>query len=246
MHVRSGTPRTVRRPGPAAFALGVYWLTVALSSSLAGAGVFSASSFASSPLRIEAGKFWLLFTNALVCAPPRGASFFALVLFGLVTLYVCGSRILWTAAALGHVFSTLCVYSMIAVTRFFDSSAFDHVLGGRDVGVSAICAAWLGAVASTQWRVPGRTRNGKIAVTGTVAAIGGIAYVVNPHLTVLDSDHVFAFAIGAAVALVPVRALVKADAVYSFSAAAYSRVRTLVVAAARAAFARPAPARRRS
>src|SRR5919109_1172255 len=116
----------ISRPGAAA--LGVYFVAVAIVSSLAGAGVFSENSFASSPLRIEAGKFWLLFTNALICAGPRGASFFALVLFGLVTLYVCGSRILWSAAALGHVFSTLCVYSMIALTRFVDRSAFDHVL----------------------------------------------------------------------------------------------------------------------
>src|SRR5207302_9891538 len=98
-------PKSVRPPGAAA--LGVYFFAVALASSLAGAGVFSEDAFASSPLRIEAGRFWLLFTNALVCAGPRGASFFALVLFGTVTLYVCGSRVLWTAAALGHVFATL-------------------------------------------------------------------------------------------------------------------------------------------
>jgi len=107
---------------PRAAVLGVYFVAVALVSSLAGAGVFSQDAFASAPLRIEAGRFWLLFTNAFVCAPPRGASFFALVLFGTLTLYVCGARVLWTAAALGHVFSTLCVYSMIALTRLVDAS----------------------------------------------------------------------------------------------------------------------------
>jgi len=230
---------------PRAAVLGVYFVAVALVSSLAGAGVFSQDAFASAPLRIEAGRFWLLFTNAFVCAPPRGASFFALVLFGTLTLYVCGARVLWTAAALGHVFSTLCVYSMIALTRLVDASAFDRVLSARDIGVSAICAAWLGAVTATAWRRPGRTRNGKATIVASVAGIGAIAYVVNPYLTALDSDHLFAFAIGAAVAVVPVRALVKADAVYSFSSAAYGRTRTVVVAAFRAAFARPAPARRR-
>lgn len=223
----------------------MYFLAVAVVSSLAGGGVFSANALASSPLRIEAGKFWLLFTNGFICAPPRGASFFAVVLFGLLALYVCGSRILWTAAALGHVFSTLCVYSMIAVTRLADGGAFDNVLSGRDMGVSAICAAWLGAVAATKWREDGRTRDGKVAIVAAIVAIGAIAYVVNPHLTALDTDHVFAFAIGIAVALVPVRALVKADEVYAFSAAAYARVRALVAAAVRAALARPAPARRR-
>jgi hypothetical protein len=233
----------LRRPGAAALA--AYLLAVAILSSLAGASVFSESAFASSPLKFEAGKFWLLFTNAFICAGPRGASFFAVVLFGLIALSVCGSRILWTAAALGHLFSTLCVYSMIALTRFVDPGAFENVLSGRDVGVSAICAAWLGAVAATGWRKPGRARNGKVAIVTALVAIGTIAYAVNPHLTALDADHVFAFAIGAAVALVPVRALVKADAVYAFSAAASTRVRTFVVAALRTALARPAPARRR-
>jgi len=167
-----------------------------------------------------------------------------LVLFGIVTIYVCGSRILWTAAAMGHVFSTLCVYSMIALARFVDSNAFDSVLSGRDIGVSAICAAWLGAVAATLWRRPGRTRNGKIAIAAGVVLVGTCAYFVNPDLTALDSDHAYAFAIGAAVALVPVRALVKADTVYSYSAAAYARVRLLVVAAVRAARTRPAWSRR--
>lgn len=134
---------------------------------------------------------------------------------------------------------------MIVITRLVDPSAFDHVLNGRDIGVSAICASWLGAVAATMWREPGRGRNGKLAISAAIGAIGGIAYAVNPHLTVLDTDHAFAFAIGIAVALVPVRSLVKADEVYAFSAAAYTRVKTLVVAAVRAAFARPAPVRRR-
>jgi len=195
-------------------------------------------------MRIATGKFWLLFTNALVCAGPRGASFLALVLFGTVTLYICGSRMLWTVGAMGHVFSTLCVYSMIALARFVDSNAFDGVLSGKDIGVSAICAAWLGAVAATLWRRPRRTRVGKLAIAAGVVLVGTFAYLVNPHLTALDSDHGYAFVIGAAVALVPVRALVKADTVYSYSATAYAPVRSLVVAAARAARTRPAWSRR--
>ena len=220
-------------------ALLVYLAAVAALTSLAAVGVLSESWFASSPRKIQEGKFWLLFTNALVCDHPRGASFFALVLFAVIALWICGSRVLWTTAAMGHVFSTLCVYAMLALIRFVDAGAFDGALSARDIGVSAVCAAWLGAVAAILWRRPGKTRNRKIAIVAGVVVVGTSAYVVNPDLTVLDSDHVFAFVIGAAVALVPVRALVKADAVYAFSAAAYARVRAFVVAAARALRTKP-------
>jgi hypothetical protein len=157
---------------------------------------------------------------------------------------VCGPRILWTTAALGHVFSTLCVYSMIALTRFFEPSAFESVLNGRDIGVSAVCAAWLGAVAATLWRRPGWTRDHRLAIVAGVASIGTCAYLASPSLTALDTDHGFALVIGAAVALVPVRVLVKADTVYSVSAAVYLRVRTVVLAGLRATFTRPAASRR--
>lgn len=223
--------RRIRSPGAAT--LGAYFAAVALASSLAGAGVFSERLLASSPRRFAAGKFWVLFTNALVADHPRGASFFALVLFGVVTLVVCGSRLLSVAAAMGHVFSTLCVYSMIALARLVHPGAFDGVLSATDIGVSAICAAWLGAVAAVLWRRPGATLVRRTSIAAACVLVGLVAWVVHPDLTLLDSDHGFAFVIGAAVAIVPVRTLVRADAVYAASVAAYSRVRTFVVAALR-------------
>lgn len=220
---------------PGALALGVYVGAVAVATSLAAARVFPEHLFASSPRRIAAGKFWLLFTNALVADHPRGASFLALVLFGLLALAVCGPRVLWIAAAMGHVFSTLCVYSTIALVRFADRGAFESVLSATDIGVSAICAAWLGAIAAVLWRRPGTTVARRTMIAAACVLVGVIAWLVHPGLTVLDTDHLFAFAIGASVALVPVRTLVKADAVYAATAAAWSRVRSVVVAALRSA-----------
>jgi hypothetical protein len=226
-----GWVRSLSSPG--AIALGVYTAAVAMATSLAGAGVFSEHLLSSSPRRIATGKFWLLFTNALIADHPRGASFLSLVLFGGLALVVCGPRLLWVAGAMGHVFSTLCVYSMIALTRLVDPGAFEHVLSATDIGVSAICAAWLGAVAAVLWRRPGWKRTRRLGIAASCALVGLSAWLFHPQLTALDTDHVFAFAIGAAVAVVPVRTLVKADDVYAVSAAAYSRVRAFVVAALR-------------
>ncbi|HZC28573.1 MAG TPA: hypothetical protein VE269_02445 [Gaiellaceae bacterium] len=202
---------------------------MAVATSLASAGVISERLLSSSPRRIAVGKFWLLFTNALVADHPRGASFFALVLFALVALAVCGARLAWVTAAMGHVFSTLCVYAMIALARLVDPSAFDRVLSGTDIGVSAICAAWLGAVAVVSWRRPTSTGTRKIAIAATCVLVALAAWLVHPQLTALDTDHLFAFAIGAAVAVVPVRTLVKADSLYALSTAACSRVRSFVL-----------------
>jgi|SRR5437868_2070618 len=194
------------------------------------AGLFPAGALASSPDRIAADRFWLLFTNGLLCDKPVAASLVGLGLFGIVVLVVCGARIAWTAGLLGHVFSTLFVYALIALTRLLDPGAFSSVLSARDVGVSAICAAWLGAVAATLWRRPGRTETGKAAIAVSCLLIGLFAWLVNPDLTVLDTDHLFAFPIGAAVALVPVRSLVRTDAVAGAFAAAIGRVRVELAA----------------
>src|SRR5204862_7459293 len=114
----------------------------------------------------------------------------------------------------------------------------------RDVGVSAICAAWLGAVAATLWRRPGRTATGKWTIAVSCLLIGFFAWLVNPNLTVLDTDHLFAFPIGAAVRGVPGRALLRADAVGTATALAASRVRLELAAFVRLLRSRPASGRR--
>jgi hypothetical protein len=208
------------------------------------AGLLSAGALASSPDRIAGDRFWLLFTNGLVCDKPVAASLVGLGLFGIVVLVVCGARVAWTAGLLGHVFATLFVYALVALTRLVDPGAFANVLSARDLGVSAICAAWLGAVAATLWRRPARTGTGKAAIAAGCLLIGFLAWLVNPDLTVLDTDHLFAFPIGAAVALVPVRALVRADAVGAAASSAAGRLRLELAAFVRLLRSRPASGRR--
>lgn len=216
-------------------ALAAYVVVVAALTAATTARIVGTDLFASSPRRLAGARFWSLFTSALVCDHPLAASLGALAGFGVVTLVVCGPRLLWTAAALGHVFSTLCVYAMIASVRLADRSAFDTVLDKRDLGISAVCAAWLGAVAATLWRRPRLAARAKAGVALACVLVGVLAWLVRPDLTALDTDHLFAFAIGVAVATVPLRRLVHADAVYAFTATAATRMRLAFVGACRAA-----------
>ena len=76
--------------------------------------------------------------------------------------------------------------------------------------MSAVSAAWLGAIAAVGWRARNESGIKAAIVVGSVAA-GCLAWFVRGGgLDVLDSEHAFAFAIGvAAVAALPARRSVK-------------------------------------
>jgi hypothetical protein len=178
-----------------AFVLAVCGLTAAQR-----AGAVPLDGVAASPHKIAEGKFWLLLTSGLFADRPTLPSLLALVLFGFAALAVCGSRVLWTSALIGHAGSTLLVYYSIALVRLNHPNAFHQVLGVQDVGLSAICAAWLGGIAAVAWRRAGSSARGRAAIVLAVAVIGLIAWLVRSDLTVLDADHGFAFFIGVAIA----------------------------------------------
>ena len=68
------------------------------------------------------------------------------------------------------------------------------VLGVQDYGLSAMIAAWIGAVAGIAW---GRYSAPRV-VAGCLLCLGvGLAF--RPTLTFLDSEHAVAFVIGIAV-----------------------------------------------
>jgi hypothetical protein len=169
------------------------------------AGVIPLNAVAASPHKIAQGKFWLLLTSGLFADRPTVPSLLALVLFGFAALSVCGSRVLWTSALIGHAGSTLLVYYSIALVRISHPNAFHQVLGLQDIGLSALCAAWLGAVAAVAWRRTSPTPARRLWIVLAVAAIGLIAWRVRPDLTVLDTDHGIAFFIGVAIAGAPLR-----------------------------------------
>ena len=122
-------------------------------------------------------------------------------LLGALTLKVCGTRVLLISALAGHVASTLVVYALLALARTVDSRAFEAVLSAPDYGVSAISAAWLGAIASVSWRARDRTLRGKIATALAVVATALFGWTLRRHLGFLDLEHVVAFGIGVVVAV---------------------------------------------
>ena len=183
-----------------AFVLAVTGLTAAQR-----AGLIRLDAVAATPHQVARGRFWLLLTSGLFADRPTGPSLFALALFGFIALASCGARIVWVAALVGHVGATLVVYYSIALYRLSHPGAFAGVLTYSDIGVSAICAAWLGAAAATAWRRAGTDSRLRAGIVLGCAAVGLIAWLVHPDLTVLDSDHGLAFAIGVGVARPGVR-----------------------------------------
>lgn len=155
-------------------------------------------ALASSPRKIEQGKLWFLLTSGLVVQHPIAISLACFIALAALMLAVCGVRLFWIAAATGHVVSTVLAYGAFATVRAFDPRSFQVLLTSPDYGVSAISAAWLGAIAAAGWRQRGLTTRGRIGIAFAVVAIAVFAYTLRGGLNVLDSDHVIAFAIGVA------------------------------------------------
>lgn len=157
--------------------------------------------FASSPHAVAEARLWSLVTSALLVSSPLFWSLVSLALFCAVTLRLCGIRVLLISAFAGHVASALVVYALLAVTRAFEPRAFEAVVNTPDFGVSAVSAAWLGAMASVSWRrADGRVWR-KIATALAVVAVAAFGWMVRGHLDFLDLEHVVAFAIGVVLAV---------------------------------------------
>ena len=161
------------------------------------AGLVPVAALASTPRVTAEGKLWLLFSSALVADRPIAASLLAFGGFGIAVLLVAGWKILWSSAVVGHVGSSLTVYGAIGAVRLLFPSAFDALLSIADYGTSAIIAAWLGVLAGVTWRRR-RSVGARAAVIAFVGASAGVGWVLRGELTVLDSEHVAAFAIGVA------------------------------------------------
>jgi hypothetical protein len=181
----------------AVFATCAVVLLVTGMTAAAGRGLVSVDALSSSPRRLAQGKAWLLVSNGLLAQRPIGLSLFSFALLSLFTVYLCGSRLFVASAAVGHVGSTLLAYAAALVAFAVDPGEVRGVLGRPDYGVSAIQAAWIGLIAATAWRRQGQTARSRVLVVLACLGITAFAWMVRPDLTVLDLDHLFAFAIGA-------------------------------------------------
>ncbi len=202
---RCTVPVVIRRlgttPSPSAIGLVLaFVLTVSALTAAQAAHAISVEALAASPRNVAAGKVWLLVSSGLVVQSPLALSLLSFTLLALLTLFVCGSQVLWAAAFLGHVCSTLIVYATIGVAGLGDADRVRHVAALQDYGVSAIAAAWLGATAAVAWRRRGPRLMDKAPIVLSCLAVALFAWMLRGHLNVLDSEHMLAFGIGAALA----------------------------------------------
>ena len=180
--------------------VGAFVATVCTVSALSREGLISIGTLAASPRRIADGQVWLLFSSAIVVDRPIVASVVSFAALASVALLVCGSRVLWLSALLGHTGSTILAYVGLSALRTLDVGSFHAALVAPDYGVSAISAAWLGAIATTAWISRCRAPSQKAAVALACAGVALFAWMLRGDLNALDSEHVFAFALGAAIA----------------------------------------------
>jgi hypothetical protein len=158
------------------------------------------SSMAATPRAVDDGKLWLLVTSGLLADTPWLPSLFGFAIVLAVALYVLPPRHVVLAAAAGQIVSALIVYGIIGVARLGEPHAFASVNDLQDFGVSAIIAAWIGGVAAVAW-----ARHSHVLVVAGCFACLGVGLAFRPTITVLDSEHIVAFAIGTACVSPPFR-----------------------------------------
>jgi hypothetical protein len=181
--------------------LGASGATVVVGSITAGyrLGVVPLSSVAASPRAVGEGKLWLLVTSALIADRPWLASLLGFVIVACAALALFTVRAVVVVGAAGHVLSTLGVYALIGAARLIDPNAFASVANVADFGFSAMIAAWIGAIASVYWQRWPTCRARLLVVAGCLASLG-IGLACRPDVTILDSEHLLAFAVGVALA----------------------------------------------
>lgn len=172
------------------------------------------SSWAATPHAVGDGKVWLLVTSGLIADDPWLPSLIGFTIVLVVALHVLSVPQVVGAAAFGQVASALLVYGVLGVAHALDPHLVQSLLGLEDYGLSAMIAAWIGAVAAVAWRRnPGMPGRAGVAVGCLACLLVGLAF--RPHLDALDSEHLVAFGFGATAAsplpgrlTVPIRKLV--------------------------------------
>ena len=159
-------------------------------------GTVPLRDLAASERAVGEGRAWLLVSSAFVADRPAVPSVAGLAIVGLAALAFCGVRLLWTAAALGHLGGTASVYAALALAHTADPSLAGHTLARADYGTSAIIAAWIGVIAYGVWR-----RGSGAAALGLCVLSGLVGWLLRPDLDVLDTEHIVALGLGIALAV---------------------------------------------
>jgi hypothetical protein len=178
------------------------------------------SWWAATPRAVGNGKLWLLVTSGVLADNPWLPSLLGFAIVLVVALHVLSVPQVIGAAALGQIASALLVYGIVGAAHSVDPHVFRSLLGYEDYGVSAIIAAWIGAIARVGWRKYPTVRGRAAVAAGCVVCLlVGLAF--RPDVNFLDSEHLVAFAIGAAVAsTIPGRTAVAMRRLLAVAAAA--------------------------
>jgi len=158
---------------------------------------------AATPRAVGEGKVWLLVTSGLLADTPWLASLLGFAIVLAVALYVLPLRQVLAAAVAGQLVSALLVYGVIGGARLLDGHAFASVVDMQDFGLSAMIAAWIGAVACVAW-----ARESHLRVAAGCLACLAVGLAFRPTVTFLDTEHIVAFAIGIAVVRQPLGRMV--------------------------------------
>jgi hypothetical protein len=161
-------------------------------------GWIGLSSLAASPKAVAEGKIWLLLTSGVIADRPWLPSLLGFAIAAFAALSIAPVRVVVAAAFAGHVLATLAVYGFLGVVRAIDRDAFGALVGQADVGLSAIIAAWIGVVAQAMWSRY-RSRRGHVLTAAGCVGCALIGFAFRSDVTVLDSEHIVAFALGVAI-----------------------------------------------
>ena len=152
--------------------------------------------FSASAARVAAGEIWLLPSSALVVDRPVVVGLVAFACLAFAALWICGTRLFWVAAVVGHIGSTLVVYAIIGSARVVDPDLFTSALTRQDFGVSAIQGSWVGAITATAWRSARADARARVLVAAGVCALAAVAWTLHPDPSILTTEHFVAFLIG--------------------------------------------------
>jgi membrane associated rhomboid family serine protease len=180
------------------FLAGVTGLTLAQR-----AGAFAVSAVAASPEGVSDGRLWSVLTSAPVAQTPVWLSLLSFAALAVGVSRACGSKVLWLSAVIGHAGSTLLIYLAIGLFALVDQHLVTNLLNEQDYGVSAIFSAWLGAIAARCWMRRRGAWMEKLTLALSCLGVALVAWLVRgePTPSVLDSEHLVAFVIGAAIAV---------------------------------------------
>jgi hypothetical protein len=140
------------------------------------------------------GNLLGLFTSALPVEGPLPVLQIAAAALAAAAVIHRAGAVVWCSAALvGHVGSALLTYGIVGLASALGSTSAENASNDADYGISAVLAASLGALLASGLRAGDRL----------LIALGVVAFVALVPFSIgwLDLEHLFAFGLGAAVAL---------------------------------------------